>query len=81
MHTILAALGMRESFKIQIQLSRLVSRLLAIKLHHKHGSSELVRNLNEHGLMAVYHEDLWSQESVWSGALALFTDGVIILTL
>ena len=23
---------------------------LAVKLHHKHGSSELVRNLNEHGL-------------------------------
>lgn len=29
---------------------------LAVKLHHKYGSSELIRGLNEHGLVATYDE-------------------------
>ena len=31
---------------------------LAVKLHHKHGSSELIRTLNEHGITCTYDEVL-----------------------
>lgn len=36
---------------------------LAVKLHHKYGSSELVRNLNEHGLVVTYDEVLRFRKS------------------
>lgn len=36
---------------------------LAVKLHHKHGSSELVQNLNEHGLVVTYDEVLRFRKS------------------
>ena len=31
---------------------------LAVKLHHKHGSSELVKTLNKHGITSSYDEVL-----------------------
>ena len=37
---------------------------LAVKLHHKHGSSELVKTLNEHGITSSYDEVLRFRKSV-----------------
>ena len=37
---------------------------LAVKLHHKHGSSELIRTLNEHGITCTYEEVLRFRKSV-----------------
>ena len=37
---------------------------LAVKLHHKHGSSELIRTLNEHGITGIYDEVLHFRKSV-----------------
>ena len=37
---------------------------LAAKLHHKHGSSELVKTLNEHGITSSYEEGLRFCKSV-----------------
>ena len=36
---------------------------LAVKFHHKYGSSELVQNLHEHGIVTTYDEVLWFQKS------------------
>ena len=36
---------------------------LAIKLHHKHGSSEMFQTLNEHGILASYDEVLRFRKS------------------
>lgn len=36
---------------------------LAVKLHHKHGSSELVQNLNDHGIVTTYDEVLRFRKS------------------
>ncbi len=37
---------------------------LAVKLHHKHGSSELIKTLNEHGITSTYDEVLRFRKSV-----------------
>ena len=37
---------------------------LAVKLHHKHCSSELVKTLNEHGITSSYDEVLRFRKSV-----------------
>ncbi|KAL8581927.1 hypothetical protein ACOMHN_010301 [Nucella lapillus] len=37
---------------------------LAVKLHHKYGSSELIQTLNEHGITASYDEVLRFRKSV-----------------
>ena len=37
---------------------------LAVKLHHKHGSSELVKTLNEHSITSSYDEVLRFRKSV-----------------
>ena len=37
---------------------------LVVKLHHKHGSSELVKTLNEHGITSSYNEVLRFRKSV-----------------
>ena len=37
---------------------------LVVKLHHKHGSSELVKTLNEHGITSSYDEVLRFCKSV-----------------
>ena len=37
---------------------------LVVKLHHKHGSSELVKTLNEHGITSSYDEVLRFRKSV-----------------
>ena len=37
---------------------------LAVKLHHKHGSSELIKTLNEHGTKRTYGEVLRFRKSV-----------------
>ena len=36
---------------------------LAVKLHHKHGSSELIKTLNEHGITITYDEVLRFRKS------------------
>lgn len=36
---------------------------LAMKLHHKHGSSELIKTLNEHGIVTSYDEVLRFRKS------------------
>jgi hypothetical protein len=37
---------------------------MAVKLHHKHGSSELIKTLNEHGITSTYDEVLRFRMSV-----------------
>ena len=37
---------------------------LAVKLHHKHGSSELIKTLHEHGITSTYDEVLRFRKSV-----------------
>ncbi|KAG1674268.1 hypothetical protein GQR58_015168 [Nymphon striatum] len=37
---------------------------LAVKLHHKYGSSELIKTLNEHGITSTYDEVLRFRKSV-----------------
>ena len=37
---------------------------LAVKLHHKHGSSELIKTLNEYGITSTYDEVLRFRKSV-----------------
>ena len=37
---------------------------LAVKQHHKHGSSELVKTLNEHGITSSYDEVMRFRKSV-----------------
>jgi len=37
---------------------------LAVKLHHKHGSSEIIKTLNEHGITSTYDEVLRFRKSV-----------------
>lgn len=39
---------------------------LAVKLYHKYGSSDLIRTLNEHGLVTTYDEVLWFRKSAAS---------------
>ena len=69
---------------------------LAIKLHHKHGSSEMVQTLNEHGILAPMMK-YWGSGNLqpsmhqkirkciwgqvaWKRAMAPFTVGVTTLT-
>ena len=37
---------------------------LALKLHHKHDSSQLIKTLNEHGVTSTYDEVLRFRKSV-----------------